>query len=103
MQDCKSIPIPLPINYSSRTSPSSEAERMKMSRVLYALVVGSLMYVMICTRPNIAQVVWVVSRCMAFRWEIVRREVPHWGLTFGDHSIVPSFYNETPFPKTEDF
>nr|GEV63617.1 Gag-Pol polyprotein [Tanacetum cinerariifolium] len=43
-------------------SPSSEKERMKMSRVPYASAVGSLMSAMICTRPDIAHAVGVVSR-----------------------------------------
>jgi len=67
MQDCKPSSTPLPINFklSSSMSPSSEAERMDMSRVPYASAVGSLMYAMICTRPDIAQAVGVVSRFMA--------------------------------------
>ncbi|XP_070023411.1 secreted RxLR effector protein 161-like [Nicotiana sylvestris] len=36
-----------------------------MSKVPYASVVGSLMYAMICTRPDIAHVVGVVSRYMS--------------------------------------
>ncbi|KAA0060043.1 Gag-Pol [Cucumis melo var. makuwa] len=43
-------------------SPSSEAERMEMSRVAYASTVRSLMFAMICTRPDIAHAVGVVSR-----------------------------------------
>ena len=35
-----------------------------MSRVPYANVVGSLMYTMVCTRPNISHAVGVVSRYM---------------------------------------
>ncbi|KAE8727661.1 hypothetical protein F3Y22_tig00005406pilonHSYRG00056 [Hibiscus syriacus] len=52
---------PLPINFklSSSMSPSSEEERMEMSRVPYASAVGSLMFAMICTRPDIAQAVGV--------------------------------------------
>lgn len=46
-------------------SPNNEEERMKMSRVSYIFAVGSLMYVMICIRPDIAQAVGVVSRFMA--------------------------------------
>ncbi|KAE8672007.1 macrophage erythroblast attacher-like isoform X1 [Hibiscus syriacus] len=67
MQDCKPIPTPLPINFklSSSMSPSSEKERMEMSRVLYASTVESLMFAMICTRPYIAQAVGVVSWYMA--------------------------------------
>jgi len=45
-------------------SPSSEAGRIKMYQVLYASTVGSLIYAMICTRLDIAQVVGVVSRFM---------------------------------------
>jgi hypothetical protein len=35
-----------------------------MSRIPYSSVVGSLMYVMVCTRPDIAHAVGVVSRYM---------------------------------------
>ncbi|KAE8703180.1 BTB/POZ domain-containing protein [Hibiscus syriacus] len=67
MQDCKPISTPLPINFklSSSMTPSSEDERMEMSRVPYASAVRSLMFDMICTRPDIAQAVGVVSRYMA--------------------------------------
>ncbi|KAL3849434.1 hypothetical protein ACJIZ3_011316 [Penstemon smallii] len=67
MQDCKPIFTPLPINFklSSSMSPSNEAERMEMSRVPYASAVGSLMFAMVCTRPDIAQAVGAVSRYMA--------------------------------------
>jgi len=79
MQDCKPISTPLPVNFklSSAMSPSNEAERMEMSRVPYASAVGSLMYAMICTRPDIAQAVGVVCRFMADpgkeRWNTVKR------------------------------
>jgi len=79
MQDCKPSSTPLPINFklSPSMSPSSEAERMDMSRVPYASAVGSLMYAMICTRPNIAQAVGVVSKFMANpggeHWSSVKR------------------------------
>ena len=66
MQDCKPISTPLPINckLSSSMCPINEAERREMAHVPYASAVGSLMYAMICTRPDIAQVVRVVSRFM---------------------------------------
>ncbi|KAL4376081.1 hypothetical protein GQ457_02G039440 [Hibiscus cannabinus] len=79
MQDCKPISTPLPINFklSSSMCPSSEEERMEMSRVLYASAVGSLMFAMICTRPDIAQAVGVVSRYMVNpgreHWNAVKR------------------------------
>ncbi|XP_048609058.1 secreted RxLR effector protein 161-like [Brassica napus] len=42
----------------------SEEEIEYMSRVSYASVVGSLMYVMVCIKPNLAQTVSVVSMFM---------------------------------------
>ncbi|GJV09343.1 hypothetical protein Tco_1346999 [Tanacetum coccineum] len=50
---------------SSKMSPSSEKERMEMSRVPYASALGSLIFAMICTRPDIAYAVGVVSWYMA--------------------------------------
>ncbi|KAH9770304.1 hypothetical protein KPL71_012330 [Citrus sinensis] len=79
MQDCKSISTPLPVNFklSSSMCPSNEAERKEMSRVPYASAVGSLMFAMICTRPDIAQAVGAVSRYMANpggdHWIVVKR------------------------------
>ncbi|KAE8702056.1 hypothetical protein F3Y22_tig00110503pilonHSYRG00682 [Hibiscus syriacus] len=58
-------------------SPSNEEERIEMSRVPYASTVGSLMFAMIYTRPNIAQAVGVVSRYMENlgkeHWNTVKR------------------------------
>ena len=79
MQDCMPIFTPLPINFklSSSMSHRNEAERMKMSRVPYASVVRSLMFVMICTRPYIAQVMRATSRYMANpdreHWNTIKR------------------------------
>ena len=56
---------------------TNEAERNEMSQVPYALVVGSLMFAMICTRPDIAQAVEAVSRYMVNlgreHWVVVKR------------------------------
>ena len=79
MNDCKPISTPLPINFklSSSICPNAKAEMMEMSRVSYASVVGSLMFAMICTRPDIAQAVGAVSRYMVDpgreHWEVVKR------------------------------
>jgi hypothetical protein len=48
-----------------------------MSRVPYESVVGSLMYAMVCIRPNIAHVMRFLSRYMSKpgkeHWTIVKR------------------------------
>jgi hypothetical protein len=51
-------------NISLGLCPSNDEENDYMSLVPYANVVGSLMYVMVSTRPNISHVVGVVSRYM---------------------------------------
>jgi hypothetical protein len=48
-----------------------------MSHVPYAIAVGSLMYAMVCTRPDIAHAVGVLSRYMSKlgkeHWIVVKR------------------------------
>ncbi|XP_057779615.1 secreted RxLR effector protein 161-like [Salvia miltiorrhiza] len=43
----------------------TEAERKEMSYIPYANIVGSIMYTMICTRPNVAHAISVASRYMS--------------------------------------
>ena len=50
---------------SKEQSPKTTEEHDHMALVSYASAVGSLMYAMVCTRPDIAHVVGVVSRYMA--------------------------------------
>nr|GEV91824.1 retrotransposon protein, putative, Ty1-copia subclass [Tanacetum cinerariifolium] len=49
---------------SSHECPKSEEDKEDMSRVPYSSAVGSLMYAMVCTRPDLAHVISVVSRYM---------------------------------------
>ena len=78
MNEAKPMSTPLGNHFklSKEQSPKTEKERNHMSKVPYALVIGSLMYVMVCTRPNIAHVVGVVSRFMSRpgkqHWEVVK-------------------------------
>ena len=53
------------LKLSSKQSPSSEKEKEEMWKVPYASVVGSLMYAMVCMRPDIVHVVGVVNRFLS--------------------------------------
>ena len=61
--------------------PKTQEEEDKMSKVPYASAVGSLMYSMVCTRPNIAHAVGVVSRYMSHP-EIAHRTAVKWILRY---------------------
>ncbi|KAK8934286.1 hypothetical protein KSP39_PZI015019 [Platanthera zijinensis] len=62
----KAVSVPLAPHFqlSVDLCPKDDAERKEMRSVPYASAVGSLMYAMVCTRPDIAHAVGVVSRFM---------------------------------------
>ena len=68
------IPVtnPLEANFklSAALSPQTEEKVEPMSRVPYASVVGSIMYVMVYTRPDVSYTVSVVSRYMDNPWKV---------------------------------
>jgi hypothetical protein len=71
MQECKPIKVPIPVGVrlSVDQCPKIHEEEEDMCRVPYANAVGSLMYVMVCTRPYIAHAVGVLSRYMSKPWK----------------------------------
>jgi len=58
------VPIPIGIKLSIKQCTKTQEEEEDMSSVPYASTVGSLMYAMVYTRPNIAHVVGVFSKFM---------------------------------------
>ncbi|XP_075492611.1 LOW QUALITY PROTEIN: zinc finger protein GAI-ASSOCIATED FACTOR 1-like [Primulina tabacum] len=67
MDQAKAVGCPL-ANYfklNSKQSPITEDEEEEMKSVPYASAVGSLMYAMVCTRPDLAHSVGVVSRFLS--------------------------------------
>ena len=61
----RNTPLGTHLKFSKRQSSQTEEEESHMSKVSYASTVGSLMYVMVCTRPDIAHAVGVVSRFLS--------------------------------------
>ena len=64
MNEAKSVSTPLGSHFklSEEQSPKTEEEMDHMSKMPYASAISSLMYTMVCTRPDIAYVMGVVSR-----------------------------------------
>ena len=56
------LPIGQGSSLSKKDCLTTPEERERMSRVPYASAVGSIMYAMTCTRPNVAYSLGVVSR-----------------------------------------
>ena len=78
MENAKPVSTPLARHFklSKKKCAVTNEEQNYMAKVLYASAVGSLMYAMVNTRPNIAQAVGVVSRFMVNpgkeHWEAVK-------------------------------
>ena len=57
-------------------SPKTDEEKVSMEKIPYASAVGSLMYAMVCTRPDLAYSASLVSRFMSNpskeHWEAVK-------------------------------
>ncbi|GJR63360.1 retrovirus-related pol polyprotein from transposon TNT 1-94 [Tanacetum coccineum] len=76
MEISVSVPLGADFKVSLKDCPSNDWDVERMSKVPYANVVGSLMYLMVCTRPDIAYVVSIVIRYLANpgknNWETVK-------------------------------
>ena len=67
MEDCKPVSTPLAPHFklSSALCPTDAIGKGLMSKVPYEKAVGSLMYVMTCTRPDLALAIGKVRRYMS--------------------------------------
>ena len=59
------LPIGHGIHLSKKMSPKTPEERNRMSSIPYASAVGSIMYAMLCTRPDVAYALGIASRFQA--------------------------------------
>ena len=64
--EAKSVGSPLAPHFklSARMSPKTIDDREYMSHIPYTSAVGSLMYAMVCTRPDMSQAMSMLSRYM---------------------------------------
>ena len=114
MDKAKVVSSPLTTNFklSERDCPSSEKDVEEMDRVPYASAVGSLMYAMVCTRPDIAHAVGVVSRFLSNpgkkHWEAVKwifrylRGTSKLGITFGNEKPMLVGFTDSDMAGNKD-
>ena len=71
-----STPLPTYLKVSKEYCPKCDAKKAHMIKVLYSLAIGSLMYVMMATRSNIAyamgKVSWYKANLCMKHWEAVK-------------------------------
>src|SRR4051812_13441180 len=58
--------------FSLKDCPKTPADKVKMTTLPYASAIGSLMYAMVCTRPDLAYVVGLPNRFQS------DPGIPHW-------------------------
>ncbi|KAJ0804413.1 putative RNA-directed DNA polymerase [Helianthus annuus] len=114
MAKAKAVSSPLTPNFklTDKDCPSSKEEIEDMDKVPYASAVGSLMYAMVCTRPDIAHAVGVVSRFLSNpgkkHWEAVKwifrylRGSSKLGITFGNEEPMLVGYTDSDLAGNKD-
>ncbi|XP_075076392.1 secreted RxLR effector protein 161-like [Nicotiana tabacum] len=114
MHDSKKgfLPFRHGISLSKDQSPKTDEEIEKMKAVPYASAVGSLMYAMLCTRPDICFVVGVVSRFQSNprkeHWTAVKHIIKYlkrtrdYMLIYQSDDLVPIGYTDSDFQSDRD-
>jgi len=100
------------ITLSNSDCPKTSEEREYMAKVPYASAVGSLMYAMLCTRPDICHAVGIVSRFQSNpgpnHWVAVKhifkylRRTRNYMLVYSGEDLTPLGYTDSDFQSCLD-
>lgn len=114
MQDSKKdiTPFRHGVHISKDQCPKTPQEKEQMRQVSYASAVGSLMYAMLCTRPDICHVVGLVSRYQSNpgpdHWTAVKcilkylRRTRDYMLIYGNDELIPIGYTDSDYMSDKD-
>ena len=114
MQDSKKgiTPFRHGVHLSKDQCPKTPQEKEQMREVSYASAVGSLMYAMLCTRPDICHAVGLVSRYQSNpgpdHWTAVKcilkylRRTRDYMLIYGSDELIPVGYTDSDFMSDKD-
>ena len=106
MANAKPIDTPVIKNHglSKNDCPKTPADRAKMAKVPYASAIGSLMYAMVCTRPDLAYAVgllsWFQSDPGQSHWNAVKRVLRYlvgtadYTLCYGGSNVLLQGYTD---------
>ena len=114
MQDFKKgfVPFRVGKSLSSSQRPKTNTEVERMRGIPYASAVGSLMYAMLCTRPDIYFAMGMVSRYQSApdkeHWIAIKhilkyiRRTRDYMLVYQDESLEPIGYTDSDFQSDID-
>lgn len=114
MEHCGLVDTPIcrGTKLSKKMAPANEKERIEMNSKPYAQVVGSLMYAMLCTRPDLSFIVGLVSRFQSnpgiAHWIAVKRILRYiqktngYKLTYHTDSLHVQGYSDAYFSGDVD-
>ena len=114
LQDSKKglLPTRNGIILSKEQCPKTPQEEEDMRRIPYASVVGSLMYAMLCTRPDICYVVGIVNRYQSNprmgNWIVVKhilkylRRTRDYMLLYSGGDLNPIGYTDSDFQSNKN-
>ena len=102
------LPMSHGMRFSDKQCPLTADEQKRMSKVPYASVVGSIMYAMICTRPDVSYALSVASRYQAdpgeSHWTLVKNILKYLRRTKdvfliygGEEELVVNGYTDASF------
>ena len=108
-----SLPVGHGIRLSKAMSPKTPAEEHRMRGIPYASAIGSIMYAMLCTRPDVAFALSMASRYQSCpgegHWTAVKnilkylRRTREYCLTYGgDEELVVRAYTDASFQTDQD-
>ena len=109
MQNSKKSNLPSHhgIHLSKEQCPNTPQKEEQMRQVLYASAIGSLMYVMLCKRPNICYAVEAVSHYQSNlgldHWVAVKhilkylRKMRNYMLVYFGRKLIPIGYTDSDF------
>ena len=106
------IPMRHEIYLSKEMSPKTPQERAYMAKVSYASAIGSIIYAMLCTRPDVAHALSVTSRYQADpgedHWKAVKcilkylRRTKDLFLVYGESDLKLQGYTDSKFQSDKD-
>ena len=106
------IPIRHGVRISKEHLPKTPEDRAFMEKIPYASAIGSIMYAMLCTRPDVAFALSVTSRFQAYpgesHWEAVKcilkylRRTTDLFLVYGGEELKLQGYTDSSFQSNPD-